>query len=168
MSNYTFHQCPNCASYWSFDEIQSGQCYACGYRDDEEEELQEIEFHFVNSADKVVVYDNLSEADLMVATFRCECGAFVSFNKPYAPVPLHTESLLIKCADVTCKKCGAVYEHIQEEGLDFAKLKSTAIRETSLKRYEEVVKAVVILILVCVACAIIIFFFIGYHKLQIS
>ena len=83
--------------------------------------MPEIEFCFVSSAQKEITYDDLYKADLMIATFHCECSEFLSFKKPYEPVPLHYESLLQKCKDVSCKSCGNTYEHVQEEGLDYAK-----------------------------------------------
>lgn len=30
-------ECPNCQCVWGFDEIQFGECYACGYPNHDED-----------------------------------------------------------------------------------------------------------------------------------
>lgn len=79
--------------------------------------MKPIEFAFVDVYGEEVV--RLSDASGMEGHFDCfKCNTHLYFIKVYDYVPLHYESLLRKCKDVTCHKCGSVYEHIQEEGED--------------------------------------------------
>lgn len=78
--------------------------------------MEELEFHFV---DETGHESGLKHAAWMVAFFDCfGCGQGLQFRKPYEPVPLHYESIIRKCADVTCWKCETVHVHDQVEGID--------------------------------------------------
>lgn len=81
-----------------------------------DEKYQMIEFDFVTNDGEIT---DPRHADFMLALFDCfGCGFGLRFVKKYEPVPLHYESLLKRCKDVICPKCGLGHRHSDVEGED--------------------------------------------------
>ena len=78
--------------------------------------MRNLEFHFIDEEGYEV---DAWCADWLVAWFDClQCGYGLRFQKPYEQEPLHYESLLRRCDDVKCPKCGTDHRHTTDDGED--------------------------------------------------
>jgi Zn ribbon nucleic-acid-binding protein len=54
MEDELLTECPNCNAIWSMEEIDEQYCYACGYPDPNEDDLdEESNYYSLSSADDI-------------------------------------------------------------------------------------------------------------------
>ena len=86
--------------------------------------MENVEFQFIDELGRAIEPDTI-EAIKMVADFSClGCGYRLKFEKPYEYVPLHCESILRRCDDAQCPKCGTVHRHTTWHGEDAVEIRT--------------------------------------------